>query len=680
MPVGIAIANHAVAGREVVVLGPIRKAVPLPIVNVVIFHPFNSHGLEVFNIRIVGNIDRATSLGTRVRRGHDVSKLVVIVVAAARANPYAKIRTKLLNQAARRRQALGELGIERPEAILVDAFTVPAVIILAGQLPLRRTIVVPAVVHNIGLERTNASLRKLLIDGLKGLDDVLVIDEHHVVEPGVVLNAEVAGLGNLIDIREEVSLHNIHIRAIGACCTANGLPRDVLTIRGQLAIALKVGEILSGPIAGATHIVNDLGIRLGELGTKEHTVDVDRLTKNGLRRVHLNNALGVGNSPLLIGVGHVEMLAIDIADAGFLIISFKLEPLTHVMLVVIHDNLHLKLSVGIGSELERLEIKGYHFAGFALGFSDLNVFNLKRACLNSSLIGFRNRSELAIVECNFGASGKRPAGALGEANADIAGVFDLFVEAEVDHLRVFAFVRIGIIDLEGALLVVLVKKVILVVRSVDLKLLRIAVGVRAVRSLTTGIADGLESHILARLAAIECHVYGHLVDSALFALVLISRMEIRIHITIDKGLRTIAVIRLIRRRGYRPGFSLITGNDRLVLRVVSVELRNVHCLVSLAIAWVIAGLRAKAKLTRADFRVEDNLLLTLVSIFSKLAGLYLDPFRAVPVIERIIKDATRAVVLCTLVVTRSVFNFLDRFSRAQVQNERLVRDARSIQV
>ena len=190
MMVILIVANNALALRECVVLCVIGIAIPLPVVDAVIGHPLECELLELVDIALVCNVNRAASGRSVARLGNDVRKLAIEVIAAARANPNAEVRAELLHKRRRRRELIGELGVECPETF--------GILARAGAARVNRSlgvvVVVPTVVNDIGVERTNTRGGEVLVHRLEGIENVVLVDEHHVVKPGVVLDTELARL------------------------------------------------------------------------------------------------------------------------------------------------------------------------------------------------------------------------------------------------------------------------------------------------------------------------------------------------------------------------------------------------------------------------------------------------------------------------------------------------------
>ena len=154
------IANDTFTAGKRIVLGPIRKTIPLPVVDLIILHPLNRHLLELFHIARISDINRTSGLGTIAGRSDNIRKRRIIVISTARTNPYTKVGTKCLHQLRARCQSLRELGVELPEAgcIYIRCRSVTINIILrthrTGSLPVQ----VPSIIHNIGLQRTHTRL------------------------------------------------------------------------------------------------------------------------------------------------------------------------------------------------------------------------------------------------------------------------------------------------------------------------------------------------------------------------------------------------------------------------------------------------------------------------------------------------------------------------------------------
>ena len=184
------VANNTLALRECVVLCIIGIAIPLPVVDAVIGHPLECELLKLVDIALVCNVNRAASGRAVARLGNDIRKLAVEVIATARTHPNAEVRAELLHKRRRRRELIGELGVECPETF--------GILARAGAAQVNRSlgvvVVVPTVVNDIRVERTNTCGGEVLVHRLEGIENVVLVDEHHIVKPGVVLNTELARL------------------------------------------------------------------------------------------------------------------------------------------------------------------------------------------------------------------------------------------------------------------------------------------------------------------------------------------------------------------------------------------------------------------------------------------------------------------------------------------------------
>ena len=245
----------------------VSEAVPLPVVDLETVLEVAEHIGQILDIHEVSHIDGAAGLAALAALGHDVSQVAVEVIAAAGAHPEAEVGAELVGQLGRGVQLIGELGVELPEAGLVQGVAGTGCVHNVGVV-----VVDPAVVDDIGVQRTDLSLVQLLIDLDEGLQDALVVDKHHVVEPGVVLDAELGGSCDGVDVLEEVGLDDLIVGAAGG--TGHGLPGNVLAVGGQLVIRLKPLKALAGVVADVAGALLDLVIRLGELTAEEHALDV----------------------------------------------------------------------------------------------------------------------------------------------------------------------------------------------------------------------------------------------------------------------------------------------------------------------------------------------------------------------------------------------------------------------
>ncbi len=139
-------------------------------------------------------------------------------------------------------------------------------------------VVVPSIIHNIRIHRLYTGFGKSFFHFCKCRLYVGIVDGHHIVIPGVVLCTEITSGSNAVNILIEIRLNNVHIGT--SCRTCYGLPGHIFAICGKLIILLQFCKSLTGEI---THmcifICVDLGLSHRELTSKEHTLNVNRLSK-----------------------------------------------------------------------------------------------------------------------------------------------------------------------------------------------------------------------------------------------------------------------------------------------------------------------------------------------------------------------------------------------------------------
>ena len=87
----LVVTHNAVALGKCAILRVIGKAVPLPVVDMIVGHPLKRHLLELVHIALVGNVDGTAGLGAVTCRRNDACELTIEVVATARADPHAKV-------------------------------------------------------------------------------------------------------------------------------------------------------------------------------------------------------------------------------------------------------------------------------------------------------------------------------------------------------------------------------------------------------------------------------------------------------------------------------------------------------------------------------------------------------------------------------------------------------------
>ena len=234
-------------------------------------------------------------------------------------------------------------------------------------------VVGPTVIDNVGVKRTNLVCNQALIDLVERLDDVLVRDLQHVVEPGIVLDAEVSGNGDVIDVVEEVGLDHGVVRAAGRA--GNRLPRGVVDLAiaqvARLAVQLQTVEVLARVVAGArglgTVLLIDMRVRNRELAAKEHTIDIEGLAQIRLELLHLDDAaLAERDGPRAVAGVELQRLQIDVVDLcvfRLFLGNGDVHELTHVVVALEHHHV-LDDRIINAAEVLVLEHEGDHLAGF----------------------------------------------------------------------------------------------------------------------------------------------------------------------------------------------------------------------------------------------------------------------------------------------------------------------------
>ncbi len=404
---GLAVKHHirvlglAILGTilvVVVVLSLIGKAIPLPVVNVILVLEF-ANKLSIFlQIRAVRNVNRAARIDTQVLLVELGGNGAVRAVATTRTNPHTEVRSEVLDEFRGRSEPVREFVVELPEARICS-------------------VVGPTVINNVRIERAKLRVAQLTIDLSKRAQNGLVADVLLVVVPGVVLNAELGGRRDVVDVIEEVRLDHAVVSSI--CGTGNRRPRGIadaaiIGARGLLVISEALHR-LARVITRATDLLvpifsDDLRIRRRELAAKEHTIGVEGLAENGSLLGHANDRALVGrDGPLTLGVRHVERLEVDVVDLGVKLILFgngDLQILAHVVIAVVS---HDVLGDGIGRavELNRLELEGQLLTGLLLlidgGRSIRNhrvAIKLKLARLEEH-VGLNGLNPLLGVEIKF---------------------------------------------------------------------------------------------------------------------------------------------------------------------------------------------------------------------------------------------------------------------------------------
>ena len=358
MAVFLTVSYNTFSWRECIILCNICKSIPLPVVHSIVVHPVDRHFFKLLNISCICNINGTTGFTSCSALCQDICQRTEEVVSSSWSNPYTEIRSQFIYQGTGCRQSIRELGVKLPESCCIQGRSWTY-----GIYNRCIIVVVPSIIHYIGIHRANSGLCQFLLDFNEWGKDIIIINSHHVVEPGVVLQTEIWRSCNTVDIIIKITLDDSLITSVTMACTNNGLPGNILSILSQLSVSLKICKILSCIVAYMSQTWFNLCISFREFWSHKHSINIDRLSEICLIFAHLyNTADSLRNSPCLIAVCDCQMLAIDIIHADILIFTVNLQELTHEMIPIIHDNLFCNIGFAC-SHLNRIKFKSNHLTG-----------------------------------------------------------------------------------------------------------------------------------------------------------------------------------------------------------------------------------------------------------------------------------------------------------------------------
>ena len=257
---------------------------------------------------------------------------------------------------------------------------------------IRVVIIIPSVIHNIRIHRFYAGFRESLFHFFECRFNIVIVNGHHIIVPGIVLRTEIASCCNAVDIFIKVRLNDIHIRT--SCSTRYGLPGHIFSVCGKLVIFLQFFECLAGKI---THmcifIAVDLCFCHRELTSKEHSLNINRLAKRNDISTHTANAFTHDRMcPHSIICIDIQRFQIDIINCCFFFVTyFDFQEFTHEMISVIHGNFHGNIPVYtvFGNGLKR---EFYHDSAVRIYF-----FNF--AAFQSHLAGSDHGTCICCTDC-----------------------------------------------------------------------------------------------------------------------------------------------------------------------------------------------------------------------------------------------------------------------------------------
>ena len=331
-----AIYRNAVASAciiEMIILATVCESIPFPVVHIIIFLPFNCHLCELLHIYTVCNVNRSSCLTSIACLLNNTSNMILEVITSSWSNPYTEVTSELLYKLTWRSKFLWEFCIKRPKTCCIQWSSRTSCINNS-----RIIIVVPSVIHYIRIQWADFCFVQLTVNFNKRFKNVFIINEHHIIEPWVVLCTELWRSCDWLDILEEVCLNNFLLCT--SCRSCNCLPCHIFSILRQLVVCLQSLERLTAVIAHKSSSVYDLCIRCREFTSEEHSLNVDRLSEVRFELFHRNNSTLISRDcPLCVGRCHFQRLKIDIVDLSFchlFIRNIDLEEFTHEVISFIH--------------------------------------------------------------------------------------------------------------------------------------------------------------------------------------------------------------------------------------------------------------------------------------------------------------------------------------------------------
>ena len=335
------------------------EAVPLPVIDVETLLVVQEPVLEVLDVGAAAGVDALPVVVLHLAgalAGKVVGKGAEVVVAALGTDPDAEGALQVMGEGGGGVQLVGELLVELPEARLVVGGTGGG-----GGIDVIQLVVVgvPAVVHHIGIQGLHAILGKPFFGTQERLLDARVIDVHHVVVPGVVLLAEVAGRGDVVDVGEEVGLHHGGVGALGGAHHVAPGAEGIAGLVHGLAVLGHLRDGLAAVVAHLHGVALDVRVLSRKLRAEEHTVGVDGLAEHQLvlPDPHGGDLAQVGDAPEALDVpGQDEAVELDVVDgAGGRVARLDLEVAVHVVGAVLHGG-HLGDLPRHATELDRGEL------------------------------------------------------------------------------------------------------------------------------------------------------------------------------------------------------------------------------------------------------------------------------------------------------------------------------------
>ena len=320
---------------EMIILSIICESIPFPIVHIKSLLPVNCHLREIIYIYTVSNVDRISGFTSFSCLLNNIRKISIEVISASRSNPYAEITSEFSHKFTGCRQLIWKFLIKRPKSFCINFRS------WLFMFPCRNSsviICVPSVIHYIRIQWADFCFVQLTVNFNKRFKNVLIINEHHIIEPWIVLCTELWRSCDWLDILEEVCLNNFLLCT--SCRSRNCLPCHILIICCQLIVFFQSAERLTAVIAHESRSVNDLCIRSRELTSEEHSLNVDRLSEVRFELFHLYDAaFSSRDRPLCVVFWNFQRFKVDVVDLSFchlFIRNIDLEEFTHEVIAFIH--------------------------------------------------------------------------------------------------------------------------------------------------------------------------------------------------------------------------------------------------------------------------------------------------------------------------------------------------------
>ena len=312
------------------------ETIKFPIINPVILLASEE------KVAQLGDIDRVARHSiprTRIIRAvtvgfEEMPPTCIEIVATTRAEPNTKVGTIAVSYLCCTLKPRGEFRIEFPETRHVGSS--------AGTFRIAHVIVVPTIIHNIGVHRSETVLRKAAFHSFETGIDALFRNGHHPVVPTIVLHTYFSGARNGLNVGEEVLTDHSHF-GNGARSPFHVRPSTENAVLGNAT------ERFPAVVARMAKAVGDFVLGLRKFRPKEKTIDIEGLTETHRVGTHTSHTAGtfwVRPSLISCHALNAHILHFDIVDgrgASSLVCSTDEEIFMQEMVLLFHFYHHADL-------------------------------------------------------------------------------------------------------------------------------------------------------------------------------------------------------------------------------------------------------------------------------------------------------------------------------------------------